>query len=64
MDSNQKLSDISKGVPVENRKYRHIVGKLVYLSHTRPDVTFDASAVGQFMHSPYEEVKNTWRQST
>ncbi|PON55254.1 hypothetical protein PanWU01x14_189430 [Parasponia andersonii] len=29
-----------------------MVGRLIYLSHTRPDITFAVSTVSQFMHSP------------
>ena len=29
-----------------------MVGKLIYLSHTRPDITWAVSVVSQFMHSP------------
>ena len=32
-----------------------MVGKLIYLSHTRPDSSFAVSLVSQFMHSPLEE---------
>ena len=31
------------------------MGKLIYLSHTRPDIAYVASVVSQFMHSPGEE---------
>jgi hypothetical protein len=31
------------------------VGKLIYLSHTRPDITYAVSVVSRFMHSPSEE---------
>ena len=30
------------------------VGRLVYLSHTRPDIAYAVSVVSQFMHSPSE----------
>ena len=31
------------------------VGKLIYLSHTRPDIAYAVSVVSQFMHAPTEE---------
>ena len=36
-------------------RYQKLVGKLIYLSHTRPDIAFAVSLVSQFMHSPYEK---------
>jgi hypothetical protein len=30
------------------------VGKLIYLSHTRPDIAYVVSLVSQFMHYPSE----------
>ena len=31
-----------------------MVGKLIYLSHTRSDIAFAVSAVSQFMHNPFK----------
>lgn len=31
------------------------MGKLIYLSHTRPDIAYAVSLVSQFMHSPSED---------
>ncbi|KAM7491063.1 hypothetical protein LguiA_033984 [Lonicera macranthoides] len=50
-----KLGDVKDGVPVETGRYQRLVGKLIYLSHTRPDIAFAVSMVSQFMHSPCEE---------
>lgn len=55
MDPNQKLGEKSEGVPTEKGRYQRLVEKLIYLSHTRPDIAFAVSVVRQFMHSPYEE---------
>jgi len=38
---------------VKNREhYQRLVGRLIYLSHTRPDISFSVSMVSQFMHAP------------
>lgn len=41
--------------PVDKGRYQRLVGKLIYLSHTRPDISFAVSTVSQFMNSPTEE---------
>ncbi|CAM8882627.1 unnamed protein product [Rhodiola kirilowii] len=55
VDPNQKLGNIQKGVPINKPHYQRLVGKLIYLSHTRPDIAFAVGMVSQFMHCPYEE---------
>ncbi|KAK2973611.1 hypothetical protein RJ640_027521 [Escallonia rubra] len=54
IDLNQKHGD-NKGDPVNTSRYQKLVWKLIYLSHTRPDIAFAVSIVSQFMHSPHEE---------
>lgn len=34
--------------------YQKLVEKLIYLSHTRPDIANSIVVVSQFMHSPHE----------
>ena len=36
-------------------QYQRLVGRLIYLSHTRSDIAFAVSMVSQFMHSPGPE---------
>ena len=31
------------------------MGKLIYLSHTCPDISYDVSVVSQFIHCPSKE---------
>ena len=37
------------------RRYQRLVGRLMYLSHTRPDLAYALSIVIQFMHNPREQ---------
>ena len=54
MDPGIKLETKPDDPPVEKGRYQRLVGKLIYLSYTRPDITFAVSCVSQFMHSPSE----------
>lgn len=51
---NQKLIDSCDQIPTNKERYQRLVGKLIYLSHTRPDIAYAVSIVSQFMHSPSE----------
>lgn len=42
-----------EGDPLSNlTNYQRLVGKLIYLTITRPDITYAVSIVSRFMHSP------------
>jgi Reverse transcriptase (RNA-dependent DNA polymerase) len=49
-----KLGDSSNHAPASKERYQRLVGKLIYLSHTRPDIAYAVSMVSQFIHSPSE----------
>ncbi|KAA0035768.1 reverse transcriptase [Cucumis melo var. makuwa] len=55
IEFNCKLGNSDYQVPVDKEQYQHLVGKLIYLSHSYPLLSFPVSAVGQFIQAPYEE---------
>jgi hypothetical protein len=40
----------SESILVDNGRYQQLVGRLIYLSHTYPDIAYAVSMVSQFMH--------------
>ncbi|RVW66530.1 Retrovirus-related Pol polyprotein from transposon RE1 [Vitis vinifera] len=55
IESNVKLWP-TKAKNVKDRdRYQRLVGRLIYLSHTCPDIAFSVSMVSQFMHAPGPE---------
>nr|CAD41085.2 OSJNBb0011N17.2 [Oryza sativa Japonica Group] len=51
VDQNHKLCAES-GNPVNKERYQRLVGRLIYLCHTRPDITYAVSMVSRYMHDP------------
>jgi hypothetical protein len=39
---------------VDKGGYQQLVGRLIYLLHTRPDIAYVVSVVNQFMHLSWE----------
>ncbi|CAL8130892.1 unnamed protein product [Prunus armeniaca] len=55
IEQNHKLGLYPDQVPTDKERFQRLVGKLIYLSHTRPDIAYAVSVVSQFMHSPNED---------
>ena len=55
MDSTVKLEESDGSPPVDKGRYQRLMGKIIYLSHTRPDIGFSVSMVSQFMNNPTEK---------
>ena len=49
---NLKLQDPNHEKVKDKGRYQRLVGRVIYLSHTCPDIAFVVSMVNQFMHSP------------
>nr|GEY98488.1 putative reverse transcriptase, RNA-dependent DNA polymerase [Tanacetum cinerariifolium] len=52
MITNQKLFMKTKAKLANRDRYQRMVGKLICLSHTRPDMAYAVGVVSQFMHQP------------
>ena len=51
IDLNHKLC-VESGNPVNKERYQRLVGHLIYLCHTRPDISYAVSVVSRYMHDP------------
>lgn len=48
--NHQVMADV--GEPVDKHQYQRLVGRLIYLSHTRPGIAYAVSIVSRYMHDP------------
>ena len=54
VDPNIRLKPIMDEMVIDKGQYQCLVGKLIYLTHTRPDLSFAVSIVSQFLSNPLE----------
>ncbi|WVZ82885.1 hypothetical protein U9M48_030093 [Paspalum notatum var. saurae] len=52
IDPNHKLCATS-GDPMNKESYQRLVRRLIYLCHTRPDISYAVSVVSRYMHDPW-----------
>jgi len=52
IDLKHRLKNDEEGATTDKGQYQRLVGKLIYLAHTRPDIAYVMSVVSQFMHNP------------
>ena len=50
IEQNHKLFQCLNLENIDKGRYQMLVGKLIYLSHTHPDITYAVNVVSQFMH--------------
>ena len=54
IEQNHKLCEAPGDAIVDRESYQRLVGKLIYLSHTRPNKAYAVGVVSQFMHNSKE----------
>jgi len=52
---NHRLGILPNQIPIDMGWYQILVGRLIYLTHTRPNITYVVDIVSQFMHAQSEE---------
>lgn len=55
---NHGLKEHPNQTPTNKERYQRLVGKLIYLSHTRPDIAYAENLVSHFMQNPSEDHMN------
>ena len=55
MEVNKREGNLDEKMSVDMGRYQCLVGKLIYLSHTCPDIAFAVSRVSQHMHLPTKD---------
>ena len=54
MGTNEKLSKDENGVPVDPTLYRSMIGSLLYLTASRPDIAFSVGVCARYQANPKE----------
>jgi hypothetical protein len=57
MEQHLKLSKFEGGAMVDNTIYRQLIGSLIYLTNTQPDLSYAVNMISRFMHQPRD---NHW----
>ena len=58
MEQNLKLSKFERGEKVDSTTYRQLIGSLIYLKTTRPDISYAVSILSCFMQEPRDSCWN------
>lgn len=50
IDPNHKLGEAEEDVVTDREMYQRLVGRLIYFSHTRPDIAYNVTIQGRFIY--------------
>ena len=53
LEARPKFWDTDSPIMADTNHYRRLLEKLIYITVTRPDITYDVSVLSQFMHEPW-----------
>jgi hypothetical protein len=62
MEQNLKLSKFEGGEMVDNTTYRQLIGNLIYLTNTRPDLSYAINILSGFMQEPRDSHWNAAKE--
>ena len=54
IEQNHRLSEALGEKKVDRKMYQRLIGRLIYLARTRPDIAYLMSVISQFMHDSRE----------
>ena len=52
--SSTRLEEGGSTPLVDSTLYRHLIGSILYLTHSRPDIFYVVSITTRYMHEPHE----------
>ena len=52
--SGVKVEEVDSSPMVNNTLYRQLIGCLLYLTHTQPDISYAVSVASRYMDKPHE----------
>ena len=58
IEEGMKLCVESNQVSTDKGRYQRLMGRLMYLAHTIPDIAYALSVVSQYMYNPGEQHMN------